>query len=52
MNKIFAKTLETLFLGHFLDFLSPTSQAHPNYFSKTGILHFSYFMMWNFMEKK
>ena len=34
MNKIFAKTLETLFLGHFWDFLSPSSQAHLNFLFK------------------
>ena len=45
MDKIFAKTPKTLFLGHFLNFLSPPSQAYVNFFKKTGIYHFYYFMM-------
>ena len=34
MNKIFAKTLETLFLGHSWDFLSPPRQAYLKFFFK------------------
>ena len=32
MNKIFSKTLETLFLGHFGDFIA--LQAHQNFLFK------------------
>ena len=48
MDKTFVKTLKTLLEG----FLSAPSQAHLNLFSKIGIRHFSYFMMWNFMGQK
>ena len=49
MDKIFAKTLETSFLG-----LSELSKPIWTFFykKKTGVIrHFSYFMMSNFMEK-
>ena len=49
MNKIFAKTLKTSFLGHFRTCFSPPSPTEP--FSKTGIRHFFYLMS-NFMKKK
>ena len=34
MNKTFAKTLETLFLGHLWDFLNSPSQVYLNFFFK------------------
>ena len=43
MDKILAKTLKILFQG----LLIPL-----NLLVKIVIRHFSYFMMWNFMEKK
>ena len=47
MNKIFDETLKT-----FLETFKPSKPNPLNLFPKTGIRHFSYFMMWNFMEKK
>ena len=48
MDKIFAKTLKNLLLATF----KPFKPSSLNLFAKTGIRHFSYSMMWNFMEKK
>ena len=48
MNKVFIKTLKAFLWG----FLSPPRQTHLNFFTKTGIHHFSCFMMLNFMGKK
>ena len=44
MDRIFAKTLKR-------DFLSPPYETHLNFLSKTGMRHFSCFMMCNFMGK-
>ena len=44
--KIFAKTLKASFFWHFW-----ALRAHLNFFSKTGIRHFSYFMLSDFMKK-
>ena len=46
LNKIFFKALKASFVGYFC----PPSLSE--LFSKTGICHFSYLMMPNFMEKK
>ena len=48
MDKIFAKTQKNLNLGIF----KPSKPSPVNLFAKIGICHFSYFMMWNFMENK
>ena len=48
MDTIFYKTPETSFLGLF----EPSTHINLNFFSKIKIRYFSYFMMFNIMEKK
>ena len=48
MDKIFCQNPENLILGTF----KPSNPSPLNLFAKIRIHHFSYFMMWNIMERK